>query len=84
MCVACVRVVHLRAHMCTWSTFPESEMARLELREPLSPPLSTKAMTSSMCMCACAHVCLGVCVCDEMSVSICLCKCSGPLQDGAP
>ena len=27
---------------------------------------------------------LCVCVCDEMSVSLCLCKSSGLLQDGAP
>ena len=35
-------------------------------------------ITSTACICSV------VCVCDEMSVSICLCKHSGLLWDGAP
>ena len=32
----------------------------------------------------CVSVCLCVCVRDEMIVSLCLCKRSGLLRDGAP
>ena len=35
-----------------------------------------------VCVCACASV--WACVCDEMSGSLCLCKHSGLLRDGAP
>ena len=39
-----------------------------------------------MCLGVCMHTsgCVRVCVLDEMSLSLCLCKCSGLLQDGAP
>ena len=45
-----------------------------------------------MCACVCvrarecARVCVRACerVCDKMSVSLCLCKRSGLLRDGAP
>ena len=43
-----------------------------------------------VCMCVsgcghtCIYICVCVCVCDEMNLSLCLCKYSGLLQDGAP
>ena len=47
-----------------------------------------------VCVCVCMHACFCVCVCgwvggcgcvdDKMSISLCLCKSSRLLQDGAP
>ena len=65
--------------------------------KPVSSPLHTDlsfylSITSKVCICCvcvcvlCVYVCVCVCarVCDEMSVSLYLCKCSELLRDWAP
>ena len=56
----------------------------------LSQLITSNAGIGSVCvLCGVACVCLGVCMCasgdvwDEMNISLCLCKQSGLLQDGA-